>query len=214
MSKTTTLIVLGTAHRKREPGKSSPDGRLREYRYSRDICEEVCKRLQAQGYSCEVDWAADDLEPAQQSSSYTQERNRELVMRVNHVNALCKQKGTKNVLYVSVHCNAAGSNGQWNKAQGWQVHVGVKASQNSKALADCLYDAAKTQGLKMRQPSPTQKFWPQNLYVLNKTLCPAVLTENLFQDNKADVDFLLSDKGREAIVVLHVKGITDYVEKH
>ncbi len=214
MSKATTLIVLGTAHRKREPGKSSPDGRLREYKYSREVCEEVSKRLQAQGYLCEIDWTADDLEPTQQSSSYTQERNRELVMRVNHVNALCKQKGAKNVLYLSIHCNAARSNGQWNKAQGWQVHVGARASQNSKILANCLYDAAKAQGLKMRQPSPTQKYWPQNLYVLNKTLCPAVLTENLFQDNKADVDFLLSNEGREAIVKLHVKGVIDYVEKH
>lgn len=214
MNKATTLIVLGTAHRKREPGKSSPDGRLKEYKYSREICEEVCKSLKAQGYTCEIDWMADDLETGQQSSNYTQERNKELAMRVNHVNALCKQKGAKNVLYVSVHCNAAGSNGQWNKAQGWQVHVGNKASQNSKVLADCLYDAAKVQGLKMRQPSPSQKYWPQNLYVLNKTLCPAVLTENLFQDNKGDVDFLLSEEGRRAVVELHVKGIADYIERH
>lgn len=28
------------------------------------------------------------------------------------------------------------------------------------------------------------------------TKCPAILTENLFQDNKEDVDFLLSEKGK------------------
>ena len=39
----------------------------------------------------------------------------------------------------------------------------------------------------------------------------AVLTENLFQDNKADVDFLLSDQGRQAIVNLHLKAIEDYI---
>lgn len=213
MNKETTLIILGTAHRKREPGKSSPDGRLREYKYSREICEEVAKKLQAQGYTCEIDWMAEDLEPSMQTTSYSKERSRELVMRVNRVNTLCKQKGAKNVLYVSIHCNAAGSNGQWNKAQGWQVHVGVKASQNSKVLANCLYDAAKAQGLKMRQPSSSQKYWPQSLYVLDNTLCPAVLTENLFQDNKEDVDFLLSEEGKQAIVELHVKGITEYIQK-
>ena len=39
-----------------------------------------------------------------------------------------------------------------------------------------------------------------------------VLTENLFQDNKDDVDFLLSDKGKEAIVKLHVDGIVSYLK--
>lgn len=213
MNKEEALVILGTAHRKREPGKSSPDGRLKEYKYSREICALVAKKLSEQGYTCEIDWTADDLEVSQQSSNCTKERNRELVMRVNKVNTLYGKRGTKKVLYVSVHCNAAGSNGQWNKAQGWQVCVGNKASQNSKILAGCLFDAAKAQGLKMRQPAPTQKYWPQNLYVMNNTICPAVLTENLFQDNKADVDFLLSEEGKQAIVDLHVEGIKDYIQK-
>jgi N-acetylmuramoyl-L-alanine amidase len=45
--------------------------------------------------------------------------------------------------------------------------------------------------------------------VLRNTWCPAVLTENLFQDNKEDVDFLLSDEGRQAIVDLHVRTIDE-----
>jgi N-acetylmuramoyl-L-alanine amidase len=35
-----------------------------------------------------------------------------------------------------------------------------------------------------------------NFYVLRNTKCPAVLTENFFQDTKKDVEFLLSDVGR------------------
>lgn len=62
--------------------------------------------------------------------------------------------------------------------------------------------------------TPPAKYWTQSLYVLNKTACPAVLTESLFQDNKKDVDFLLSDKGREAIVRLHTEGIKNYVAKY
>lgn len=90
--------------------------------------------------------------------------------------------------------------------------MGTKASAQSKMLADCLYDAAKKHGLKMRQPMASQKWWPQELYVLNKTQCPAVLTENLFQDNLDDVDFLLSDEGRHVIESLHVEGIVNYIE--
>jgi len=52
-----------------------------------------------------------------------------------------------------------------------------------------------------------------NFYVLRHTKCPAVLTENLFQDNKEDVAFLMSVKGIQAIVELHIKGIIKYFER-
>jgi N-acetylmuramoyl-L-alanine amidase len=39
---------------------------------------------------------------------------------------------------------------------------------------------------------------------------PAVLTENLFQDNKEEVAYLLSEKGKNAVISLHVAGICQY----
>lgn len=57
-----------------------------------------------------------------------------------------------------------------------------------------------------------QGYWTSSLYVLNNTRCPAVLTENLFQDNREDVAFLLSPSGREAIARLHVRGIVEYIK--
>ena len=48
-------------------------------------------------------------------------------------------------------------------------------------------------------------------YMLKHTRCPAVLTENLFQDNREDVEFLLSEEGKRAIVSLHVWGIMKYL---
>ena len=213
MDKKDVLIVLGTAHRMREPGKCSPDGRLKECVYSREICRDVATQLRTEGYKLEIDYEPLDLPKTMQSSNFTTERNRELAMRVNYVNELCRQNGAKNVLYVSIHVNAAGVGTKWLTASGWQVCVSTQASQRSKTLASCLYDAAEKQGLKMRKPTQVQKYWPQSLYVLNKTNCPAVLTENLFQDNKVDVDILLSEKGRQAIVDLHVEGIKDYIDK-
>nr|DAH97458.1 MAG TPA: MurNAc-LAA [Caudoviricetes sp.] len=44
------------------------------------------------------------------------------------------------------------------------------------------------------------------------TNCPAILTENLFQDNKEDVDFLLSEKGKQAIVDVHYNAIIKYLK--
>jgi N-acetylmuramoyl-L-alanine amidase len=50
------------------------------------------------------------------------------------------------------------------------------------------------------------------LYVLKHTECPAVLTENMFMDNKTDTDWLLSEDGKHALARLHVEGIIKYIE--
>ena len=52
-----------------------------------------------------------------------------------------------------------------------------------------------------------------NFYVIYHTKCPAVLTENLFQDNPEDVVYLTSERGIKAIVDLHVNGICKYFER-
>lgn len=213
MSKQSILIVIGTAHRNREPGKQSPDGRLRECVYSREICKAVAKKLQSYGYKVVIDFESLDLPKNMQTPSYDLERSRELGMRVNIVNEYCRQNGENNVLYVSIHVDACGKGDKWYDANGWSVRVSPKASSRSKLLADCLFDAAKVKGLVTRKPAVTQKYWEQSLKVLNDTKCPAVLTENLFQDNKKDVDFLLSDKGKDIIVKLHVEGIINYIER-
>ncbi len=53
-----------------------------------------------------------------------------------------------------------------------------------------------------------------NFYILRHTLCPTVLTENLFMTNKQDLAFLESPAGQQAIVNLHVEGITEYLTIH
>jgi len=40
-----------------------------------------------------------------------------------------------------------------------------------------------------------------------------VLVENFFQDNKKDVEFLLSDEGKLMVTQIHVDGIIDYLKK-
>ena len=213
MKKNEVVIAIGTPHRLREPGKQSPDGSLRECVYGREIASEVAAKLQAMGYKCVIDYMPLDLPKQMQSPMADQERQRELAMRVNFVNELCRQNGKQNVIYVCIHVDASPPvDNKWHQANGWSVRVGTKASAKSKLLADCLFDAAEAHGLKMRRPSKDQKYWPQALYVLNRTDCPAVLTENLFQNNQEDVDFLLSDEGRHAIERIHVEGIIKYIE--
>lgn len=41
---------------------------------------------------------------------------------------------------------------------------------------------------------------------------PAVLTENFFQDNKLDVEYLESEQGKKDIVDIHINGIKKYIK--
>ena len=54
--------------------------------------------------------------------------------------------------------------------------------------------------------------WEAGYFVLRNTSCPAVLIEAMFQDNKHDVAFLLSDEGRQAITRTIVEGIIKFIE--
>lgn len=196
-------IILGTAHLSSTPGKRSPDGAFREYKFSREVCKDIQKILIDLGYDCVIDWIDEDMNNPK----------KELEQRVSIVNKICKEKGSKNCLYVSIHNNAAGKGDEWKKAYGWSAWVYRNASENSKKLANCLFNAAKELGLKTRQPSSKQKYYDCGFYVCKATNCPAVLTENFFQDCLEECDFLMSEAGRRAVVTIHVNGILNYLKE-
>ena len=196
-------IILGTAHLKSTPGKCSPDKKFFEYQYSREVCKAVKAILEDLGYKVFIDIEDDDLNVDQ---------SRELCLRCKIVNDL--QKAYKNCIYVSIHVNAAGNGSKWMNATGWSAYtsVGVTAADR---LANCLYDAAKKnlKGKKLRTDNTDGDLdIESNFYVLKHTNCPAVLTENFFQDNKDDVKYLTSDEGFHEIVRTHVEGIIKYIK--
>lgn len=182
--------------------KQSPDGRIKEYVYCREIVAEVVKRLRAQGYDAE--------------NTVPEKGDISLGERCARVNAWCDRLGAKNVVFVSIHNNAAGC-GQWMSARGWEAWTSKGQTMGDK-LADCLYDAAQKylpQGTKIRTDlTDGDRDKEGNLAVVRGTKCAACLTENLFQDNRADVEYLLSPEGREAIIKLHIEGIKAYIAKY
>lgn len=191
-------IIIDNGHGRDTAGKRSPDGRLLEYAYAREIAVRLERELKARGYD------AQRIVPEENDIS--------LKERCNRANRIYAAAGKKAIL-VSIHCNAAGADGKWHDAKGWSAYVSRNASKKSKELACRLIDAAETQGLKVRIYSQNEPYWTQNLAICRDTNCPAVLTENLFQDNREDVDYLLSEKGKQTIVELHVQGIMAYLGK-
>ena len=196
-------IFLGTAHQKSILGKGSPDGKFKEYKYSREVCKAVRDILKDMGYQVFIDVEDDDLKLSQ---------SKELSLRCKIINELVKQY--KNCIYVSIHVNAAASDGKWHDATGWEVYTSAGKTKADE-LATCLYNAAKfnMKDKKMRTDySDGDPDKEAHLYVLKHTNCPAVLTENFFQDNKDDVKYLTSDEGFHSIVRLHVEGILQYIK--
>jgi N-acetylmuramoyl-L-alanine amidase len=74
-------------------------------------------------------------------------------------------------------------------------------------MAVTLQSHALKAGLAGNRAIPAEGFWRQNLAICRDTRCAAVLTENLFQDNTHDVDYLLSTAGFNTIVDVHVDAI-------
>ena len=54
--------------------------------------------------------------------------------------------------------------------------------------------------------------WEENFYILRKSLCPAVLTENFFMDSYSDLEYLQSKTGKQAVVDTHIEGIVEWLE--
>ena len=192
-------ILIDNGHGDNTTGKRSPDGRLREYAYAREIAKRLESALKTRGYDAE--------------RIVMEETDISLSERCRRANLYCRKYGTKNVLLVSIHNNAAGADGKWHEARGWSAHISLNASASSKILANCLIREAEVAGLKVRKTSPQEPYIRQNLAICRDTLCPAVLTENLFQDNKEDVDYLLSEEGKKKITDIHVLGIINYIQQ-
>lgn len=213
-------ILIDNGHGVNTPGKCSPDKRLREYAWSREIASRIVAELKARGYDAE--------------RIVTEETDISLTERCRRANAWCAKLGTKNVIFVSIHSNAAGGDGKWKTAGGWCVYTSPGKTK-ADDLATVLWNTAQVvlkpyidnfAVLKQNKEYdsrqvPMRADWSDGdpdyearFTVLTRTNCPAVLTESLFQDNKADANFLLSENGKKLITQLHVDGIINYLKQY
>lgn len=194
-----TKILLVPAHHKTTPGKRSPDERILEYAYSRELIEDIIERLKGMGY--------DAINPIPET-----EKELSLGEQCRIVNKIYDEC-SGDCFCITPHLNAAGNGSKWMNARGWSAFIYRGAGEKTKELARSLTKAAENEGLKIRYEYPEVPYWTSGFYICKNTKPSTVLTENLFQDNLDDVEFLLSPQGKEAIVNLHVAGILEYLNK-
>ena len=199
MTKNNIKILIDNGHGVNTPGKRSPDGRFREYAWAREIARAIVADCKDLGYDAEL------LVPEEYDVC--------LSARCYRANCWCERLGKSNVLLVSIHVNAAGKGDRWYNATGWSAYT-CKGQTRSDKLADCLYKQAGLwlPGHRLRMEySDGDPDIESDFAILKKTACPAVLTENGFQDCEESLQFLESNEGKEAIIGLHVDGILDFI---
>lgn len=216
MDNSKVYIFLDNGHGVNTAGKHSPDftpemkekygmKRFYEYEYNRTITSLLKPELEKLGFKVFI--------------VVPEMRDVDLKTRVTRINKKyyeVKKQGYIAFL-ISVHVDAAGDAKKWLTATGWSCYT-TKGQNNSDKLADCLYEAAHEELDPLKKKIRTDKTdgdedKEANFYIIKNSNLPCVLTENFFQDNKEDVEFLLSDEGKKAIVNIHVKGILKRVAK-
>ena len=201
-------ILVDNAHGIETSGKRSPwsahkvkpEIEFFEYKWNREIAKPIVEELRKRGYDAEL--------------IVTEERDISLTERANRVNKICKEVGTSNVIFLSIHANAAGHGDKWMTARGWCAYT-TKGKTKSDEFAEFLYDEAEKnfKGHTIRKDkSDGDRDWEANFTVIFKSLCPAVLTENFFYDNVDDVNYILSEEGRAAVIKTHVDGTINYIK--
>ena len=180
-----TKVLIDNGHGVKTAGKRSPDGRLLEGVYAREIARRLGDELEERSVPYALITPELDDTP--------------LSTRVYRANSLHRQNHGSTIL-LSLHSDASARSG-WSDAMGFSVRLSQNASQRSKTLARCLFHAAEQRGIPVRKYNgDVVPWWPQNLAICRDTVMPAVLVEMFFHTNKEQVEWALSPEGRAAIV--------------
>lgn len=192
-------VLLDPGHGQNTKGKRSPiweDGsQLFEWEFTRDVCRRIERRLERLKIPSEI-----IVKEAIDIS---------LPVRAKRANEIYAKD--KDCILISVHGNAVDE----GQGEGWEVWTSPGPTEGDK-IATFLFASARAilYGYKMRSDySDGDSDKESKFYILSKTKCPAVLTENLFYTDPDECKFMASDFGRELIAKLHVFGIESYLNQ-
>jgi N-acetylmuramoyl-L-alanine amidase len=212
-------VLLDNGHGSNILGKRSgklADGRqLFEWKFCREVVDALYDRLKVYKQFVPIKITPENTDI-------------NLTTRVNRINQYCRKYGASNCIMISVHVNASG-NGQWMTGRGWSTWT-TKGQNISDKLAECLYEGAdyvinqnkeyinSFKGQTKQKPiredkSDNDRDWEASYQIIKGANCAATLSENFFMDNKQDCEYLLSPRGLNDVICIHMKGIEIYYNK-
>ena len=184
------LPIIDFAHGSDVAGKQSPDGRHKEYLWSRKVGKMLAERLKQEGFEVAFTNTKD--------TEIGLSRRKEIA---NNLDA--PRGGTKFLL--SLHNNAAGMGNEWCAARGFEIYT-TKGQTRSDLFATVIFeqlqeDFPTADGYKHRiDPSDGDPDKEANFTVLMGNNYWGVLLEWLFQDNPDDVALLEDDSVNRELV--------------
>lgn len=220
------LVIIDCGHGIETPGKRSPAATFnlendplyfREYQFSREQGAMVADLLYFQGVKVVLLQKDDHDMPLEERTALA--------------NKLAREHGIDKTILISIHANAAGRGREWMSARGWCVYTSPGKTGSDLVATEMFYAAEEefldpgreyihTFHLDGRQ-KPIRSDWTDQdpdyeaaFWMLRKTVCKAVLVENFFQDNKEDVAYLKSLKGKGSCAFVMSEGIIRYIEKY
>lgn len=215
MNKENFIVILDNSHGVTTAGHHSPllpkekykNSNLTflyEYEFSRNIVEGLEEELTNRNIEYEI------LSP--------EIRDVELLTRANRLQTLAynAKQEDKECILISVHLNVCPGDLKWQDTfYGWCVSSPIKNEANDK-LINCFNEAAKEVLSKYNKVILTDDdineiAWFNDYKMFGKADIPFILTANFYMDNLNEVDFLLSEEGKRAIIDIHIKGIEKYI---
>jgi len=185
------MIILDAGHGQDTAGKRSPeweDGapQLFEWKYNRMLVKAISMKLDMCGIRNTVLVPEDNDVPLKE--------------RCRRANEISIKNGIRRTLVVSVHCNASR---EPNTGTGWEIHTSPGQTKADEYAQYFLEEAQKSIGQQFKIRGEKDS----DFYILKQTASPAVLTENLFYDNRKDYDFMNTSEGFTQLVNIHVDAI-------
>lgn len=195
-------ILIDNGHGLDTAGKRSPDGAYREALWARSMAKRLREKLTRAPYN---------FRPEDIVLLVPEQTDIPLTTRARRANVYGRDS-----LLVSLHSNAAG-NGKWMNARGWSIYTSPGKTK-ADTLATYIYEAAKQHlapyGVTFRSDTTDgDPDYEARFTILTATVMPAVLTENLFHDNREDVALLQDPKVQDAIATAHADGILRYCKE-
>lgn len=170
-----------------------PDGTtIYEGDFNRKVVNKIAKKLSEKGINYTV------IVPELDDIS--------LEKRVKRVDA--QYAIDKSCIFVSIHGNAGGGTG-------FEVFTSVGQTRSDK-IAEVFFKKMQEvfpEKVGRKDLSDGDSDKEAQFYLLRKTDCPSILTENFFMDRYEDAKLMLSDEGQERIADAHVKAIIEIEQK-
>lgn len=192
------VVLIVDAHGYNTPGKKSPDGKFKEWEWSKNFCHILEGKLKSLGIE----------------TAYINPEDNDISISISaaRANVYAKKHGSKNCVLISPHVDAGPAKG-WQNATGFTSFVHNNASNASCRLAKLLTEKMYASGFRGNRAKPAEGFKRANYGILRETMMPAVLTENLFMTNQGDVDRLQDPEVVEKIANAHVEAIKQYIDE-